>query len=117
MNATTRNSSKGQSALLDNAVSMFGPLSPEYRAKINAFLDSPSFETWDQCSGIIVAKGGFGLTVWQAVARIAPQFRKITKPYPWTPGKPTPPAIERWTTFPDPFTVARAIREATSKAA
>ena len=94
-------------ALLDNATNLFGPLTPLVKARIMAFMDNPCAATWDNCASIIVNKRGI-ITVWQALLRADPSF-------PHSAGAPTTSTLSaRWHRVPDPFTVARAIREATT---
>jgi hypothetical protein len=99
-------------ALFDGAHNMFGPLGPEIRERLLAFLNAPSFPRWDDIHSIILnAKVGLGITVWQAVIAVDPTFPRTGKPE----GMETPAPHERWDRYPDALTVARAIRWAVAQ--
>lgn len=52
-------------AYLDAAANMFGPLSPEARAKVAAAVLNPSQGTWSAANTVTITPAG--TTVWQAV--------------------------------------------------
>lgn len=98
--------------LLDDARNMFGPLSDDVRARVQAFLADPNTDTWDNAAHVVIAyrAGCLGTTLWQAVRALDPTFpgvgRRTSK------GK----VVEDWARIPDALTVARAIRQATGGA-
>lgn len=96
--------------LLKDSTNLFGKLSPEVEGRVQAFMDNPSFETWDDIHGIIISATRMR-TVWQAVIAVDPSYNNIALSYS-SSGK-YPPASKRWSRFPDAMTVARAIKLAT----
>lgn len=97
-------------ALLDNATNMFGPLSPDAKARIMAFIDAPSLKGWNDIYSCLISGEGM-VTIWQAVIAVDPTFQRIGKPVK-DPARAK--ASQVWDRYPDPLTVARAIRHATS---
>lgn len=91
------------STFIDQARNGFGrPLTPDCRARLAAFFDAPSPETWDAvCSVIVNGRSLRCGTVWQAVTAVDPTFPRSAR------GK-TP--AERWPVVPDALTVARAVK-------
>lgn len=53
---------------------MFGELTDDYKQRIRSYLERPSYEEWDDISGIILSDKGTMLTVWQAVCAVDPSF-------------------------------------------
>lgn len=93
-------------SFLDQASNIYGPLQPDVRAKLAAFFEAPSAETWDEVYCIVInPKSLRRSTVWQAVNAIDPKFPRGCAPF-------ASPAL-KWERIPDPITVARAIKEAT----
>jgi hypothetical protein len=91
-------------ALLDNAENFRGPLSPEIKSRIMAYMENPSAEAWDGVYGIIVAESVRAGTLWQGVIAVDPDFPGMAD------GNN---AAERWPVYPDSVTLARAIRALT----
>lgn len=98
--------------LLDGAENMFGKLDAALVARIQAFLDAPTVDTWDRCHSILIRPF---VTVWQAATYVDPTLARISKPYAWDGKAPTP--AERWARCPDALTVARGIKAALAKGA
>jgi len=89
-------------AVVDRCSNYFGPLvDKDLRTRLQAALDNPSQETWEDAYSIIVS-GSTGMTMWQAILAVDPDFpRSKTMDGPW-------PKI------PDQLTLYRAIRHATA---
>lgn len=98
--------------LLDQARNMFGPLSEDIRARVQAFLADPTPDAWEGCAHAVIAwrAGCIGTTVWQAVRAVDPTFPNI--------GRRTVKGrvVDDWARVPDALLVARAIRQATGGA-
>jgi hypothetical protein len=89
--------------LFDRAANLFGPIGPDQKKRILRYLEKPTEKGWDNIQCIVISEqAGFTRprTVWQAVIAVDPTFPRSKE------GK-------TWERIPDPFTVARAIREAT----
>lgn len=101
------------SRLLDGCRNMYGPLAPDIRRRIAAYLAAPSVDGWDDVHSIIVSDDNPRCrTLWQAVIAVDPSFPRTGAPEP--AGKRIT-AQARWRgRFPDAVTVARAIRLACS---
>ncbi len=60
---------------LEMARNLFGGLSPDIRRRLEAAIENPTEETWDDAHTIILnPHEGMGLTLWQAVIAIDPSF-------------------------------------------
>lgn len=96
------------SALLDDASSMLGPLSPEIRQRIINAIADPGPETWDDVYGVIIV-GARMLTMWQAVLKVDPTFPRRAAAgsvdAPLTP-------VEKWERTPDSLTILNALHHA-----
>lgn len=93
-------------SFLDKARTMFGPLKPEYRAKLVKYLKQPTEKGWDQIHGIVISQR-FGVnTVWQAVLAVDPTFPRSADC--------KPRGGNRWSRIPDAILVTRAIQQATA---
>ena len=58
---------------LDMASNMFGSLSQEVRDRLQAVVDNPTTETWDDAHCILLT---MDMTLWQAVIAVDPTFPK-----------------------------------------
>jgi hypothetical protein len=93
--------------------SMYGPIKPQYAARLARLLERPSDETWDACHGIIVSRQSAlrvegcrptPSTIWQWVLFVDPTFTRFG---PTTVGnKPRPP----WPQVPDEAMLREALR-------
>jgi hypothetical protein len=95
-------------SLLDDCENFFGPLRPEYRKRIRAYLAGPTVRKWEDIHGIIIRSTGLGKTIWQALIAIDPTFPNH--------GRTTNldgRIIEDWERIPTPLEVMRAIKSAT----
>lgn len=92
--------------LFDRCSSMLGPLDPEIRERLQAVIDNPSAETWDNAFSIIINGSPRRMrTLWQAVIAVDPTF-------PRSAGSIDVSPAERWIQYPDAVTIVRAIRRA-----
>lgn len=96
--------SPGLSPMLGELESLLGPLSEGHKAAILDYIEHPTEEGWDRIHGLILVPDSLRLaTLWQWVHHVDASF-----PMSKTAGG-------RWPRIPDPFTVARAIREAADR--
>lgn len=86
---------------------MFGSLNTECRGRLEAVLDNPTEETWDEAYSLIVGKDGF-TTLWQAWVKVDPAAPR-SGPADDMAGK----RIRGWPSIPDQLTLYRALREVT----
>ena len=91
---------KRKERLLDKCSNMFGALSPDLKARINAYLENPTEEGWEDVHCIIIHERKMGATLWQAWLAIDPTA-------PRSKGETAP-----WPRYPDSFTLRRAIKAA-----
>lgn len=88
------------------ATNLYGPLSAEVRARLDAVVSDPTPETWDDAHSIILSRKGF-TTLWQAVIREDPTFPR-TGPTTDARGKQLTP----WPAIPSTDLLIRAINAA-----
>ena len=96
--------------LLSKARNFRGPLDPEAKKKLAAYMANPdpSKQEWDSIAHMIIKHGSLRrATVWQAVIGVDPTFDRALPS-----GAKT--AEDRWRRVPDGFTVARAVARALS---
>jgi len=86
---------------------MFGSLDAECRGRLEAVLDNPTEETWDEAYSLIVGKDGF-TTLWQAWVKVD-QAAPRSGPAEDMASK----RIRGWPSIPDQLTLYRALREVT----
>jgi hypothetical protein len=55
---------------LEFGTNMFGSLKPEIKARLQAVIDNPCQETWEDAHCIILCNKGRMTTLWQAVIKI-----------------------------------------------
>lgn len=94
---------------IDDCRNMFGPLGEEPRARLEAVLENPTEETWDEAAHLIVGKDGF-TTLWQAWVKVDPDAPRSGCRYDAETGK----KVSGWPAIPDQLTLYRALREVTS---
>lgn len=82
---------------LEFASNMFGKLKPEIKARLQAVIDNPCQETWDNSYSLILS-GLTYTTLWQAVSKIDSNFQSV-RGY----GK-------KWTQIPSRETIIEAIK-------
>lgn len=83
---------------------IFGVFPLESAKRIQAYIDNPTVERWDDISGIIIT-GGF-TTVWQAILEQDPTFPRSGRTTDIT-GK----VVSEWARIPEPLEVLRAIKK------
>lgn len=59
---------------LEFASNMFGKLKPEIKKRLQAVIDNPCQETWDDAYSIILNGSGRMQTLWTAVLAVKPNF-------------------------------------------
>lgn len=107
---------------LDMANNMFGKLDPELRTRLTAAIERPSEETWNDAYSILLNFDGpgvgMGLTLWQAVLAVDPDFGSVKGPTSrWVDddserGGHSEP-LSGWARTPTAETIAQAINYAT----
>ena len=65
---------KQQVLSLEFATNMFGALKPETKARLQAVIDNPCQETWEDAHTIILNGSGRMKTLWQAIHTVRPNF-------------------------------------------
>jgi hypothetical protein len=75
---------KKQVLSLEFASNMFGALKPEIKQRLQAVIDNPCQETWEDAHCIILNGSGRMKTLWNAIHTVKPDFC-IRKPLdaPW----------------------------------
>lgn len=95
---------------LNNATNILGKLSPQVQARIQAYLENPTTDGWQDISGIIVNHASIRHgTIWQAIRAVDPTFPNEGR----TTGQGE--VTKEWTRIPDAMLVARAIKQATKR--
>jgi hypothetical protein len=89
----------GLSPMLAELENYWGPLPMPSRQEILAYLDAPSLDGWRRIRTKIIAESMRRGTVWQWVRHVDPTFPNADRGGPLAE-------------FPDPFTVARALKAA-----
>ena len=73
---------------LEFGTNMFGKLKPEVKARLQAVIDNPCQDTWEEAYTIIINSEGKMTTLWQAVIAIdwdMPQRKKLDAPWDYIP--------------------------------
>lgn len=94
-------------AYVDKCRNMWGALDDECRARLEAVLENPTEETWEEAHSLIVG-GGF-TTLWQAWVKVDPTAPRSGPRWCAETGK----QISGWPKIPDQLTLYRALREVT----
>lgn len=103
----------------DDLSCLFGPLAPESRERLQALLDNPCEDTWDDAYSIIVNQDEW-LTLWQAVERVDDDFHEAVPPITRWVDDPTyefggySQRISGWTRIPSQDAILQALRYAAS---
>ena len=95
------------SAFVDDCRNMFGKLDTECRGRLEAVLEDPTEETWDEAYSLIVGKDGW-TTLWQAWVQVDSDAPR-TGPAQDFAGK----RLRGWSRIPDQLTLYRALKEVT----
>ena len=85
---------------------LFGHLKPELLQRLQAVIDNPTAENWEDAHGIIISKKKF-TTLWQAVCKFDNTFPVRTKPV--RIGETIPPS-EKWERVPTSLAIKQAIK-------
>ena len=59
---------------LEFATNMFGKLKPEIKERIQAVIENPNQETWEDAHSIILNGSGRMKTLWNAIHTVRPSF-------------------------------------------
>ena len=92
---------------LQFATSMTGHVKPEIIKRVQRYLKRPTFENWDDISGIIIDGRGRMKTIWNAVIEAYPFFPRR--------GRRTNLAgdvLQEWEQKPEPAELIHAINKA-----
>lgn len=79
---------KKETLALEFGTNMFGKLKPHIKAKLQAVIDNPCQETWEEAYTIIINSEGKMTTLWQAVIAIdwdMPQRKKLDDTWGYIP--------------------------------
>lgn len=87
------------------ARNMFGPIGPDIRARLQAMLDCPCEEHWDDTHGVILDGS---MTLWQATLAVDPTFPRIGPSEDMAGNR-----LRGWDRVPNRELVAQAINFAT----
>lgn len=85
---------------------LFGNLDADCQGRLQAVIDNPTPETWDEAYSLIIGGRGFG-TLWQAVLKADPTY--LTSAAPCEFGKTLKPS-EKWSRVPSSKTIKAAIK-------
>ena len=90
-----------KTTVLNFATNLFGKnLSPDIKQRLEAVIENPNQDTWEDAHSIIINGAGRTSTLWQAVLFVDPQFIR-SKPFD-----------APWTQIPSSETIMKAIRAA-----
>lgn len=70
---------KKQNISLEFASNMFGKLKPEIKERLQAVIDNPCQDTWDDAYSIVINGTGRMKTLWNAIRTVRPDFC-VSKP-------------------------------------
>ena len=59
---------------LEFATNMFGKLKPEIKERLQAVIENPCQETWEDAHSIIINGSGRMKTLWNAIHTVRPDF-------------------------------------------
>lgn len=96
---------------LNLASNVFGRLPLRIRQRLQAVVDTPNLDTWDDAYTIILNGRSF-MTLWQAVIAVDPTFPKIG-PMTTCDGNGRELSRESWARVPTQEVLLRALRYAT----
>jgi len=94
-------------AFVEDCRNMFGKLDAECRGRLEAVLENPTEETWDNAYSLIIGGDGF-TTLWQAWVKVDSTAPR-TGPAEDFAGK----RLHGWSRIPDQLTLYRALKEVT----
>lgn len=93
---------------LDNCQNMFGPLSPDIKARLRKLIVNPSVENWEDAHGIIVQTNPL-LTLWQAWVATDPEAPRRGRAFDENHN-----VVSEWEKIPTSFAIMRALEYATT---
>lgn len=79
---------KKQLLSLEFATNLFGNIKPEIKKRLQAVIDNPCQETWEDAHGIILNASGRFRTLWQGVLLVRPNYcnsKPCDAPWPEIP--------------------------------
>jgi len=88
---------------LEFGTNMFGKLKPEIKKRLQAVINNPCQETWEDAYSIILNASGRMTTLWQAVIKIDWDMQQ------------NKPLDSKWTHIPTQETIIKAINNAIFK--
>lgn len=94
--------------LMDKCQNIFGRLSHDVQARLQAVIDNPCIETWEDAHGIIVQTMPRMLTLWQAWVAIDLDAPRVGRQVDLEGN-----VIREWQRIPSSFTILRALKFAT----
>lgn len=86
---------------------LFGNIKPDVQKRLQAVIDNPTQDTWDDAHCIIISSKRFK-TLWQAVLEVDPSFQRSAK-YDMENHK------TKWDSIPTSETIVKAIKNTVFK--
>lgn len=83
---------------LEFATNLFGVIKPEIKKRLQAVIDNPNQDTWEDAHSLIVNNKGRMTTLWNAVIKVDSSFPK------------SKPLDAPWTKIPTSETIIKALR-------
>lgn len=75
---------------LEFATNILGKITPEVKERLQAVIDNPCQDTWEEAYSIIINGEGKTTTLWNAVIAIdwdMPQSKKLDAPWSYIPSR------------------------------
>jgi hypothetical protein len=94
--------------LIDKCRNMHGPLSEDLNARLQAVIDNPTIETWEDAHSIIIQTEPKEMTLWQAWIAIDSDAPDVGRRTDFRGN-----VIREWERIPSSFTLLRALQFAT----
>jgi hypothetical protein len=86
---------------------LFGKVSPDIRAKLQAVIDNPTPQTWDDTFCLII--GGSFKTLWQSVLEVDPDYLRSATPFKLGEAVDV---NKKWSRVPSSAVLVKAINQA-----
>lgn len=94
--------------LLEFLTCLFDTYPEEKKAAIQAYLDKPTPEAWEEIYSLIINGKGKPATVWQAVLAVDPTYQQRAETF-------ADAGLKRWHRIPTPTVLIKALQQAVFK--